>query len=110
MTPTIMDRFLSVLCDTEKDMTRTNDLKGVDVFRILENFIDEILTFSTDLLSKKQFQQFLLVLEDYVGSKYSSQPKYSEENKHLKKRKAFVNRVHKKEWIKQLKRVVESVR
>ena len=40
-----MDRFVRVLGQTELDPTRTctNDLKGVDFFRILENFILETI-------------------------------------------------------------------
>ena len=36
LTPQIMNRFLRVLGQTELDLSRTNDSKGVDFFQILE--------------------------------------------------------------------------
>lgn len=93
-----MDRFLDVLGQTEM-ASRTNDLKGIDFFRILENFIDEALTFSADLISKKHFQKFVLAMEDYLKLKLVSQSRNFEENEHLKRRKTFVNTVHQKNGL-----------
>lgn len=98
LTPQIMDRFLDVLGQTEM-ASRTNDLKGIDFFRILENFIDEALTFSADLISKKHFQKFVLAMEDYLKLKLVSQSRNFEENEHLKRRKTFVNTVHQKNGL-----------
>ena len=39
LTPQIMNRFLRVLRQTELNLSRTNDSKGVDFFQILKNFI-----------------------------------------------------------------------
>lgn len=109
LAPQIMDRFLSVLSQTEMDPSRTNDLKSVDFFRILENFVEEVFAFSADLLSRRHLQRFILVLEEYVGLKPPSQPKYSLEDEHLKRRKIFVNSVHKKGWIQGLREVVDKM-
>lgn len=104
-----MDRFLSVLSQTEKDPTRTNDLKGTDFFRILENFIDGVLTFSKNVVSKIQLQKFILVLEEYIHSKPLFQRMYPEEVEHLKKRKSFVKQVHEKKWAVRSREIVETM-
>jgi hypothetical protein len=47
LVPQVMDRFVDVLRQIELNPSRTNDVMGVDFFRLLENFILEALDSSS---------------------------------------------------------------
>lgn len=92
---------MDVLGQTELDPSRTNDLKGVDFFRILENFIRETLESSSPGLTKAQLRRFVLVLEQYLALKMDvqSRPKHDAESDHMKRRKQFLNKLQKQRLI-----------
>lgn len=80
-----------MLSEPEKNLNKTNDLKKIDSFRILKNFIDEVFTLSKNVVDQKQFQKFVFVLEEYASIKPFFQPTmHSKDIEHLKKRKSFV--------------------
>ena len=98
-----MDRFVDVLGETELDPTRTNDLKSVDFFRILENFILETLRINTNDLSKIQLRQFVLQFEKYLQIAPFDDKNEHDERAHLVKRRQFVKKVEKEKWVEKLK-------
>lgn len=98
-----MDRFVRVLGQTELDPTRTNDLKEVEFFRILENFKLETLFPDTTNLTKRQLRQFIFQFEKYLGSKPSVDEDEQDEHAHLVRRLQFEKKAEKEEWVKKLK-------
>lgn len=60
---------MDVLAQTELNPSKTNDLKGVDFFRILENFIKECRGPPSAGLTTAQLHRFVDVLEVYAASK-----------------------------------------
>lgn len=97
-----MDRFVRVLGQTELDPTRTNNLKGADFFRILENFhLETILPNSTNL-TKRQINIFLLRFRKYLDSKPLMKKNQREEREHLVRRVQFVKKAKKQKWVEKL--------
>lgn len=109
--PQVMDRFVDVLGQTELDPSRTNDLKGVDFFRILENFISEALDPSSAGLTRAQLHRFVLVLEKYAALRFEPHGRWRDrsESEHMKRRREFLNKLRKKSWISQLNDHVSSM-
>ncbi len=99
-----MDRFVDVLGQVELDPSRTNDLKGVDFFRILENFMREALDSSSAGLTRAQLHRFVFMLEKYAALRFEAngRPRDRAESEHMKRRNKFLNKLQ-KSWIPQLK-------
>lgn len=97
-----MDRFVRVLGQTELDPTRTNDLKGVDFFRILENFILETILPNTTMLTKRQLHIFILEFQKYLNFKPLMGKTQVDEQDHLARRIQFVKKAKKEKWIEKL--------
>lgn len=109
LTPSIMDRFLRVLGQLELHSNRSNDTKSVDLFQILENFIVETLFSSSLDLSRPQLLRFILALEDYLKLKPTARSQSRDDQEHLKKRKVFIAKVQKKDWVALLKDKASSM-
>ena len=111
LTPQVMDRFVSVLGQIELDPSRTNDLKGVDFFRILENFIREALNSSSGGVTRSQLYRFVLELEKYTGLKVEAHKRLRDraENEHIKRRNQFLTTLQKKRWVQQLNDKLSSM-
>ena len=101
----VMDRFVDVLRQIELDPSRTNDVKGVELFRLLENFILEALGSSSAGLTRAQLEQFVLVLEKYANQIFEADVGVRDraEGAHMGRRKKFLKRLHEQEWISQLR-------
>lgn len=102
LVPQIMDRFLEVLGQTEMDPHLTNDSKAVDFFQVLENFIKETLSEYSQELTKSQLYSFILVFKDYLKLIPPIPKKDRQEQGHLKRRKVFVAKAEKENWVAQL--------
>jgi hypothetical protein len=101
-----MDRFLEVLRVLEMDPSKTNDLKAVDCFNILLNFILECLGPSKGELTKAQLSRFILVLEKYVHQDIKANKgglDYTGEKEHMTRRAKFVKDLARRDYIQQLK-------
>ena len=98
-----MDRFVRVLGQTELDPTRTNDLRGVAFFRILENFILETIRPNTTTLTKRQLHIFILQFKKYLDFKPLIGENQLDERNHLVRRIQFVEKAEKEKWIEKLK-------
>jgi hypothetical protein len=96
-----MDRFVDVLRQTELDPSRTNDVKGADFFRLLENFILEALSLSSAGLMRAQLERFVLSLEKYINQKFDTEDRT--EAAHMNRRKKFLKRLREQGWVQRLK-------
>jgi hypothetical protein len=101
-----MNRFLEVLMEIERDPAKTNDLKSVDVFRILENFINEALTDFAAGLTEAQLCQFVLVLESYSRQELSKDWYCQAEKVHRGRRDRFMKDMERRNWLKRLQEKV----
>ena len=81
-----MDRFFRVLDQTELDPTCTNNLKDVDFFRILENFILESIFPNTTTFIKWQLHIFIFQFEKYLNLKLLIGKNQPDERNHLVRR------------------------
>lgn len=95
-----MDRFVNVLKETELDPTRTNDLKLVDFFRILENFILETLSVNNANLTKIQLRQFVLQFDKYLRLAPLVDKSEQDEQAHLVRRRQFEKKAEKEKFSK----------
>lgn len=111
LNPQVMDRFVDMLGQIELDPSRTNGLKGVDFFRILENFIGEALDPSWAGLTRAQLRRFVLVLEKYTGLRFKAHGRSGDhgESEHMERRKEFLNKLRKRRWVSQLNDKVSSM-
>ena len=109
LTPQVMDRFLEVLGQKELDPSRTKDLKILDLFQRLENFIKEALSLSLPGLTKTQLHQFVLNLEKYILLEPQLRSEDWTENAHMERRQVFLKRLRKKGWMAGLNRKLESM-
>jgi hypothetical protein len=105
LVPQVMDRFVDILRQIELDPSRTNDVKGVELFRLLENFILEALGSSSAGLTRAQLEQFVLVLEKYANQKFEADVGVGDraEGAHMARRKKFLKRLREWNWIQLLK-------
>jgi len=105
LVPQVMDRFVDVLRQIELDPSRTNDVIGVDFFRLLENFILEALDSSSAGLTRAQLERFVLVLEKYANQEFGANIGLEDrtEGAHMDRRTKFLRKLHMKRWIPQLK-------
>lgn len=105
LVPQVMDRFVDVLRQIELDPSRTNDVMGVDFFRLLENFILEALGPESAGLTRAQLERFVPVLEKYVNQKFGADIGVEDraEGAHMDRRKKFLKRLHKQRWMPRLK-------
>jgi hypothetical protein len=111
LVPQVMDRFVEVLQQIELDPSRTNDVKGVEIFRLLENFISEVLGASSAGLTRTQLEQLVLVLDKYAKQKFEADVGVRDraEAAHMDRRKKFLGRLHKMNWISQLREKAMSM-
>lgn len=98
-----MDRFVRVL-GQKLDPNCTNDLKGVDLFRILENFIVKTVCPDTTNLTKRQLHLFILRFEKYLGLKPLVDKDKHDERDHLVRRLKFEKKAKKENWVKKFKK------
>jgi hypothetical protein len=103
LVPQVMDRFVDVLRQIELNPSRTNDVMGVDFFRLLENFILEALDSSSAGLTRAQLEQFVLVLEKYANQKFGADIGVEDRAAHMDRRKKFLKILYKQKWIPKLK-------
>ena len=97
-----MDKFLDILNQTEIDSSRTNDLKGVNIFYILENLIYETLFPLNSILTKRQLKFFISALDKYLS--LTLEKELEEEMPHLKCRENFFLKLKKEQWMAKLER------
>lgn len=109
LTPQIMNRFLRVLGQTESDLSRTNDSKGVDFFQILENFMIESLGSSTPELTRSQLHKYVLALENYLQLTPPAKSSNWDEQAHLNRRVNFQKKAEQKKWVAKLKEKAHSM-
>ena len=102
---------MDVLGHIELDPSRTNDVKGVDFFHILENYIRESLESSSTALTRAQLHRFVLRLEEYANQRIKASPRSNDhaESKHLSRRNKFTSKLHKQGWMEKLKSKLASV-
>lgn len=104
--PQIMNRFLRVLGQTELDLSRTNDSKGVDFFPILEIFMLETLGASTLDLTRVQLHKYVLALENCLELAPPTKSSNRDEQAHLDRRVKFEKMAKQEKWVAKLKEKV----
>ena len=107
--PQIMNRFLRILEQTELDLSRTNDPKGVDFFQILENFMLKTLGASNLDLTRVQLHKYVLALENYLQLTPPAKSSNRDEQVHLNRRVKFEKKAKQEEWVAKLKEKVLSM-
>lgn len=103
LTPRIMHRFLQVLGQLELNPGLSNEAKCVDSFHMLENFVQQTRYLSSRDISKVQLHRFLLALKRYLLMTPPTSSKDSDERGYLRRRKTFVAKAEREDWVGQLK-------
>ena len=105
-----MDKFVKVMGQIEVGSSRTDNLRGTEIFHILENFISVTLTLGVPVLTRKQLKSFIVALKNY-STMTLDRSLFLEEDEisHLHRRNVFLSRLEKEEWLTKLETMMEKM-